>query len=157
MWPSTGMWEFYQWPNPQRRMFLLPQHLSAPENLLSKGFCLAGGPLKTYAGDHSCCEFTIAAATSCPEGSKPQSFFPPSGSYTLPTSLSKMFSESQKLNETECSSINGTSLLLPTLNCSLKKLYFRSGEMAQWLRALTALPKGLSSIPSNHMVAHSHL
>ena len=32
-----------------------------------------------------------------------------------------------------------------------------AGEMAQWLRALTALPKVLSSIPSNHMVAHNHL
>jgi len=30
------------------------------------------------------------------------------------------------------------------------------GEMAQWLRALDALPEVLSSIPSNHMVAHSH-
>jgi hypothetical protein len=29
--------------------------------------------------------------------------------------------------------------------------------MAQWLRALTLLPKVLSSIPSNHMVAHNHL
>jgi hypothetical protein len=31
--------------------------------------------------------------------------------------------------------------------------------MAQWLRALTALPDVLSSIPatSNHMVAHNHL
>jgi hypothetical protein len=29
--------------------------------------------------------------------------------------------------------------------------------MAQWLRALTALPKVPSSIPSNHMVAHNHL
>jgi hypothetical protein len=29
--------------------------------------------------------------------------------------------------------------------------------MAQWLRALTALPKILSSNPSNHMVAHNHL
>jgi hypothetical protein len=29
--------------------------------------------------------------------------------------------------------------------------------MAQRLRALTALPKMLSSIPSTHMVAHSHL
>jgi hypothetical protein len=28
-----------------------------------------------------------------------------------------------------------------------------TGEMAQWLRALTALPEGLSSIPSNHIVA----
>jgi hypothetical protein len=32
-----------------------------------------------------------------------------------------------------------------------------SGEMAQKLRALTALPKVLSSNSSNHMVAHNHL
>jgi hypothetical protein len=33
---------------------------------------------------------------------------------------------------------------------------FEAGEMAQWVRALTALPKVLSSNPSNHMVAHNH-
>jgi hypothetical protein len=38
-----------------------------------------------------------------------------------------------------------------------KKRKARAGEMAQWLRALTALPETLSSIPSNHMVAHNHL
>ena len=32
-----------------------------------------------------------------------------------------------------------------------------AGEMAQRLRALTAPPKVLSSIPSNHMVAHNYL
>jgi hypothetical protein len=32
-----------------------------------------------------------------------------------------------------------------------------AGEMAQWLRALTALPEVLSSIPNNYMVAHNHL
>jgi hypothetical protein len=32
-----------------------------------------------------------------------------------------------------------------------------AGETAQWLRALTALPEVLSSIPSNHMVSHNHL
>jgi hypothetical protein len=32
-----------------------------------------------------------------------------------------------------------------------------SGDMAQQLRALVALPEVLSSIPSNHMVAHNHL
>jgi hypothetical protein len=32
-----------------------------------------------------------------------------------------------------------------------------TGEMAQWLRALNALPEVLSSIPNNHMVAHNHL
>ena len=32
-----------------------------------------------------------------------------------------------------------------------------AGEMTQWLRALTALPKALSSNPSNHMVTHNHL
>jgi hypothetical protein len=29
--------------------------------------------------------------------------------------------------------------------------------MAQWFRAPAALPEVLSSIPSNHMVAHNHL
>jgi hypothetical protein len=38
----------------------------------------------------------------------------------------------------------------------LKNNYYRTGEMAQWVRALTALPKVLSSNPSNHMVAHNH-
>jgi hypothetical protein len=33
----------------------------------------------------------------------------------------------------------------------------QAGEIAQQLRALTALPKVLSSIPSNHTVAHNHL
>jgi len=28
--------------------------------------------------------------------------------------------------------------------------------MAQWLRALTALPEVLSSIPRNHMAAHNY-
>jgi hypothetical protein len=32
-----------------------------------------------------------------------------------------------------------------------------AGEMAQRVRILTALPEVLSSIPSNHMVAHNHL
>jgi hypothetical protein len=31
-----------------------------------------------------------------------------------------------------------------------------AGEMAQWLRALTALSKVLSSSPRNHLVAHNH-
>jgi hypothetical protein len=32
----------------------------------------------------------------------------------------------------------------------------RSGEMAQWLRALSILTEVLSSSPSNYMVAHNH-
>jgi hypothetical protein len=31
-----------------------------------------------------------------------------------------------------------------------------AGEMAQWVRAQTALPKVLGSNPSNHMVAHNY-
>jgi hypothetical protein len=31
-----------------------------------------------------------------------------------------------------------------------------AAEMAQRVRALTALPKALSSNPSNHKVAHNH-
>ena len=38
-----------------------------------------------------------------------------------------------------------------------KKVIYGAGEIAQRLRALTALPEVLSSIPSNHMVAHNHL
>jgi hypothetical protein len=39
----------------------------------------------------------------------------------------------------------------------LKKEREYPGEMAQWFRALTALPEVPSSIPSNHMMAHNHL
>jgi hypothetical protein len=35
-----------------------------------------------------------------------------------------------------------------------QKVTLPAEEMAQWLRALTALPEILSSIPRNHMVAH---
>ncbi|CAO2639433.1 hypothetical protein LEMLEM_LOCUS24919 [Lemmus lemmus] len=42
-------------------------------------------------------------------------------------------------------------------NVLIKITKTRAGEMAQRLRALTALPEVLSSIPSNHMVAHSYL
>jgi cold shock CspA family protein len=38
----------------------------------------------------------------------------------------------------------------------IKKLPKGAGEMAQWLRAPTALLKVLSSNPSNHMVTHNH-
>jgi hypothetical protein len=31
-----------------------------------------------------------------------------------------------------------------------------AGEMAQQVKALTTLPKVMSSNPSNHMVAHNH-
>jgi large subunit ribosomal protein L17e len=44
----------------------------------------------------------------------------------------------------------------PKKNISQKKLRKWAGEMALWVRALTALPKVLSSNPSNHMVAHNH-
>jgi hypothetical protein len=42
-------------------------------------------------------------------------------------------------------------------NLSQRKDNSGAGEMAQWLRALTALLKVLSSNPSNYMVAHNHL
>jgi hypothetical protein len=41
---------------------------------------------------------------------------------------------------------------LPNINLDIW-----AGEMAQWLRALTALPEVLSSNPSNHMTTHNHL
>jgi hypothetical protein len=33
----------------------------------------------------------------------------------------------------------------------------RAGEMAQSLSTLAAFPKVLSSVPSNHIMAHNHL
>jgi hypothetical protein len=41
-------------------------------------------------------------------------------------------------------------------NKIFKKKKSRAGDMAQQLRALTALPKVLGSNPSNHMVGHNH-
>jgi hypothetical protein len=38
----------------------------------------------------------------------------------------------------------------------LKEWILGAREMAQWLRALTALPRVLSSNPSDHMLAHNH-
>ena len=39
----------------------------------------------------------------------------------------------------------------------IRKPFKGPGEMARPLRALTALPEVVSSIPSNNMVAHNHL
>jgi hypothetical protein len=43
------------------------------------------------------------------------------------------------------------------LRSTFKNRFSGAGEMAQQLRALTALPKVLNSIPSNHMLTHNHL
>jgi hypothetical protein len=37
------------------------------------------------------------------------------------------------------------------------KIHVQAGKMVPQLRALTALPEVLSSLPSNHMVAYNHL
>jgi hypothetical protein len=42
-------------------------------------------------------------------------------------------------------------------NAVNKRFDAGTGEMVQWLRALTVLPEVLSSILSNHIVAHNHL
>jgi hypothetical protein len=47
--------------------------------------------------------------------------------------------------------------ILSTQHPKLKMETSGAGEMAQQLRALTALPMVPSSIPINHMVAHNHL
>jgi hypothetical protein len=48
-----------------------------------------------------------------------------------------------------------TPPIIEKLNKNLK-IENGAREMAQWLRALIALPEALRSIPSNHMVAHNH-
>ena len=50
-----------------------------------------------------------------------------------------------------------TDLKRMVLNFIWKAKNPGAGEMAQWLRALAALPEVVSSIPSNHIVAHNHL
>jgi hypothetical protein len=53
---------------------------------------------------------------------------------------------------------NETYLLISPHDSFFKKYsQGEAGEMAQRLRALTALPEVLSLIPSNHMVAYNHL
>jgi hypothetical protein len=46
---------------------------------------------------------------------------------------------------------------VPRENRRFKKQEVGAGEMAQQLRALTALPEVLSANPSNYTVAHNHL
>jgi hypothetical protein len=59
------------------------------------------------------------------------------------------------LNNIYCDAIIGQlSFLLSFL--FLKTFIEEAGEMAQWLRAFTALLKVLSSNSSNHMVAHNY-
>jgi hypothetical protein len=36
------------------------------------------------------------------------------------------------------------------------EIHIRTEEMVQQLKAMTALPKVMSSNPSNHIVAHNH-
>jgi hypothetical protein len=45
----------------------------------------------------------------------------------------------------------------PIIKDLFKNYEIRAGEMAQQLRALTALLEVMSSNPRNHMVAHNHL
>ena len=48
-------------------------------------------------------------------------------------------------------------LIIETVALIIKTTTYRAGETAQQLRALSALPEVLSSIPSYHIVAHNHL
>jgi hypothetical protein len=52
-------------------------------------------------------------------------------------------------------SFEGSPLAQPSISRVIKKI-IKADEMAQRIRALTALPKVLSSNPSNHMVSHNH-
>jgi hypothetical protein len=61
-----------------------------------------------------------------------------------------------KQNKTKPQKLNNNKNKIG-LQLKVKNINLGTGEMAQQLRALTALPEVLSSIPSNHMVAHNHL
>jgi hypothetical protein len=64
-----------------------------------------------------------------------------------------------KLRQEDCFDFktNPGCIVRSYLKQNEQKLPNRAGEMAQWLRALTALLKILSSNSSNHMMAHNHL
>jgi len=67
-----------------------------------------------------------------------------------------MFQDSQGLHSETLFQKKGSGVNIHIFK-SLRKKTTGAGDMVQWLRALAALPEVLSSIPSNHMVAHSHL
>jgi hypothetical protein len=60
--------------------------------------------------------------------------------------------------EASGSSHCSSTFLLPLWSFDFEKTKQKTwaGEMTQWVRALTALPKVRSSNPTNHMVAHNH-
>jgi hypothetical protein len=49
-----------------------------------------------------------------------------------------------------------STILHVVVTSNHKIILLWAGEMAQWLKAPTALPEVRSSNPSNHMVAHNH-
>jgi hypothetical protein len=66
--------------------------------------------------------------------------------------MKKRIPPSKRGNDFNCGKAFSTEILtgkVTTRKCG-------AGEMAQWLRAPTALPKVWSTNPSNHMVAHNH-
>jgi hypothetical protein len=67
--------------------------------------------------------------------------------------LQSEFQDSQGYTEKPCLKTNKQTNKQKRVN---KSETLGAGEMAQRLRALTDFPKVLSSIPSNHMVAHNH-
>jgi hypothetical protein len=52
--------------------------------------------------------------------------------------------------------IHKCEIKITNLRVKIRKIIYGAGEMAQQVRALTALLKVLSSNPRNHMVAHNH-
>ena len=71
----------------------------------------------------------------------------------VPLSRFLSSSEERSISYTDKASIE---ILFTVIKVSIRITADWAGEMAQRVKALTALPKILSSNPSNHMVAHSH-
>ena len=67
----------------------------------------------------------------------------------------KIFPKGENNNNKREAKLSGPALAKEVMD--RKDRAKKAGEMAQWVKALTTLPKGLSSNPSNHMGAHSHL
>jgi hypothetical protein len=72
-----------------------------------------------------------------------------------------LWNKDSKILRNSCEELKEPSLLLQGRRVrswvTIKVTIAGAGEMAQQLRALAALPEVLSSVPSDHMVAHNHL
>ncbi|XP_059126870.1 N-acetylglucosaminyl-phosphatidylinositol de-N-acetylase isoform X5 [Peromyscus eremicus] len=134
------------------------------QEVLGPGFGLAcllspGDPSKA-ASENEPCGQHVTQTQLPPEGGNCQDSRLHQRNNSYPTSLPILVKNSWHDNRVCIKHLARPGQGASTINeCkrAIKIVHTGAGEMAQRLRALAALPEVLSSIPSNHMVPHSHL